>query len=204
MNKTILYFIAIFLLTGCVNNSEITPQIYTDNKIENKFIGTWESFEREYPYQAYLIIEKDYTFHFEFGACLTSGYSKGKWELKDSMIILNSIQTDLCMFLDYFNDDCILIDVNTMKNFVVEKSISDCEPKYGTEYIIFNNEKLYIDNDTLKHIIKEIKLCPEIRNIFFRINDTINDKAYLQKCFQQKLERSNPFKIIHNPKRFDS
>ncbi|HBS86682.1 MAG: hypothetical protein A2W91_11690 [Bacteroidetes bacterium GWF2_38_335] len=93
--------------------------------------------------------------------------------MKDSLIVLNSCKIDSCMHLLHFGQDCILIDENDTSEHIIEKTISDCNPKNGTDYIEFDNEEFYIDNDTLKHKVKKVKLCPEIRNDFFRtIKDT--------------------------------
>ncbi len=175
MKKTILYILTIVFFTTCVNKSK--------KEITNPFIGNWESLERVYPYKSYLIINNDSTFHYEYGACSASGFSNGNWTKKDSIIILNSDKTDLCMYLLHFGQDCIVIDENGTSEQVFEKTIPDCRnPEYEEKYYIkFINEKFYIDNDTLKHIVKKTKLCPEIRNDFSKIiKDITANKSYTQ------------------------
>jgi hypothetical protein len=181
MKKTILYILTIVFFTGCVNEPKKEIENIERKEIVNPFIGNWESLERVYPYKSYLIIDTDSTFYFEYGACLASGFSNGKWTMNDSIIKLNSDKIDSCMYLSHFGQDCIVIDENDTSEFIVEKTISDCNPKSGEDYIEFFNEEFYIDNDTLKHIVKKSKLCPEIRNDFSRIKkDTTANKSYTQ------------------------
>jgi len=87
------------------------------------------------------------------------------------------------MYLSYFGQDCIVIDENSTSEYLFEKTIPDCSnPEYEEKYYIkFTNEEFYIDNDTLKHIVKKTKLCPEIRNDFSRIiKDITANKSYTQ------------------------
>lgn len=171
MKRSLTYIIICFIFIACNNQTEI-KQIKL-KKAMNYFIGNWESTERCYPYKGFLLINKNGSFNFNYGACMASGVSEGKWELKDNIIILNSIKTDSCLYLSYFDVDCILEvefvdEEDFIQNYSIETTIKDCEPKYYEDYVLFNNEEFYISNDTLVHISKK-KTCPEIKNDFTRI-----------------------------------
>ena len=140
----------IVLFTSCNNN-------------EPKFIKTWESVRVAFPYKAYLKINKDYTFNFNGGACLSRFYSKGKWKEKNDTIILNSIVPSKCLYTMEFGINCVKF--NADNNLYRETTIKNCEPNNGEEYVNFKNEKFYIKSDTLKFIAKQ-KNCPT-RNDFF-------------------------------------
>ena len=179
MRQTVFFLLIVVLFfTSCIQEVEKKAIDIDQIDIPNEFIGNWVSLDRVYPYKAYLIIKSDSTFHFEYGACSAGGFSNGKWVKKDSIIILNSIKTDSCMYLSPFGQDCILIEEIDRSEFVAEKTIPDCNPKNTDDYIEFKNEEFYINNDTLIQIVKKPKLCPEIRNDFTRIiQDTIANKG---------------------------
>jgi len=108
---------------------------------------------------------------------LASDFSHGQWERKGTIIVLKSNNIDSCLYLTYFGEDCIVLDSLGNTDFVIEKTINDCEPEYETDYVVFNNEEFYLDNDTMKHILKKAKLCLEIRNDFTKeIRDITSNK----------------------------
>ena len=173
MKNKIIYLIIGILISGCVQESGKEIANYSQQDRTNIFIGDWLSAEREYPYEAYLIIRKDSTFHFEYGACLASGFSNGRWKIADSILILNSNVIDSCVYIRSFGDDCIVVDLELDSDYIRKESVKNCKPIHETEYIEFKNEKFYFDFDTLRHIVKKAKLCPEIKNDFIRFaNDT--------------------------------
>ena len=168
-------------LSACIQEPRNRKIAVEQSEISNTFIGKWESLKRIYPYKSYLTINNDSTFSFEYGACKASGFSNGRWKMIDSMILLNSFEIDSCLYLSHFQIDCGLLDLKDITQYHIEKTIIDCDPEYMTDYIEFKNEKLYIDNDTLKHQVKNQEFCPEIRNDFSRIvKDTTSFKAYGQ------------------------
>lgn len=169
MKQIPFIFVAIFILIGCVHKSEKNTILSNINEKPNGFIGEWESFERIYPYVSNLIIKNDSTFYYESGACLFRGFSKGRWKINNDTLILNSSNLDSCLYLSYFDEDCILITEGDTSKFIRETTISGCIPFYETEYILFKNDAFYIYNDTLIHKTKNSKQCIESRNIFFRI-----------------------------------
>lgn len=163
------------LLLSCVKENSNIKQ----DENNNLFIGTWESVDRFYPYKAHLIINKDSTFYFKYGACTASGFSKGVWISEDTIIDLKSLDIDSCMFLYRFGEDCEILNVDSpyVSEIIVEKTISGCDPIDYVDYVLFENEEFYLDGDTLRHIIKGDKLCPKIRNDFFKIiKDTTANK----------------------------
>jgi len=164
MNKIILLIITSTLLLGCQIKKNKTN---TDKPVKsiNKFIGNWKSVDRKYPFSGYLIIMKDSTFKYIFGACVSSGFSSGSWRIVDSLICLNTDNTDSCMFLDYFSNNCIDdnsdldYDHELDSSYMPETTIKGCKPKGSGSYIIFENEEFYIDVDTLKYIFKGENEC---------------------------------------------
>lgn len=152
-------------LTGCSQGGKNTTR---DEYVQNIDLvsGIWHSAKRMTPYSAELIINNDSTFHFSYGACLLSGFSKGQWILADSILILNSFPADSCLFLREFGDDCITAD--QLEEMKLKTTIEDCNPENTAEYVLFQEVKFQFIGDTLKHIFIGEKLCPEIRNDFFR------------------------------------
>ena len=137
-------------------------------KESNKYNGLWESVKRPYPYRSHLTINSDSTFRFEYGACMSCGFSKGTWIIKDDIIALNSNEIDSCMYLLHFEDDCKKVPDDSTE-IIIETTIIDCKPKWTDDYVDFNNEEFYLDGDTLRHRVKKPKVCPELRNDFYRI-----------------------------------
>jgi hypothetical protein len=179
MSRIFVKIIIGILLVSCSQEANEEINATESHENPNLIIGTWESVKRVYPYKSYLLINKDRTFHFEYGACTARGVSNGKWIMKDGVMILNSYKIDSCMFLSHFEVDCKLIINYDTSEYIVEKTIVDCNPKNETYYIEFQNEEFYIDIDTLKHIVKKFKTCPETKNDFLRIiKDTTDENGY--------------------------
>jgi len=168
MIKSIIYliFLSIIIgLTGCSQGSiNHNPNEQTENAV--LFLGEWESVTRIIPYSAKLTINTDNTFDFNYGACMARGFSSGQWTLTDNILTLNSFPADTCLFLRAFGDDCIL--VSQLKDFRPKTTNEDCTPENPDEYILFQEVKLLLIGDTLKHIFTDEKICPEARNDFFR------------------------------------
>ena len=174
MNLKHLFLLGlIFFFTACIQEIE-ENSVVTAVKGQNDFIGIWESVDRLIPYHGVLTINEDSAYYFEYGACLSHGFSKGKWALNDGVITLQSEQTDSCMYLLPFEQDCILVDESDTAKQSYPKTIPDCAERYLNNYIEFNAEAFFIQNDTLIHITKNPKLCPELKEDFTRIPaDTI-------------------------------
>ena len=152
--------------------------------IQNNFIGAWRSVDRATPYRSYLIIEKDSSFHFNYGVCMNYGFSNGKWIMSDTSVMLSSIDIDSCLYINHFGETGIIIvletDSNSIKegdsNYIKETTIPDCKPITIVDFVVFSNEEFYIDSDTLKHVIKEKNIYFKTRNKFIRIEKEKTDK----------------------------
>lgn len=71
---------------------------------------------------------------------------------------------------------------------IIETTIRDCEPAWTDDYVDFDNERFYLDGDTLRHKIKKQKLCPEIRNNFYRIEkDTTANTQIKQRLISSSV-----------------
>ena len=175
MKYIIIYIILGILISSCNQESKKANSVNRKTVDRNVFLGVWKSVERPYPYAGYLFIKSDSTFTYEFGACIMSGFSFGKWIIKDDILVLKSSDTDLCFYTNPFDSDCTLIEeiiivIDSMTNTIpLERSkTNDCEPETIEEFIIFANEEFYFDNDTLKHISRIIKNCPDVSRNFTR------------------------------------
>ena len=155
-------------MIGLVGCSQGTKNHTPDEQIENAdmFFGDWKSVKRMTPYRAELTINKDSTFQYVYGASLLRGFSNGYWTLSDSILTLNSFSADTCLFLRVFGIDCITVD--QIEEFKPKTTIEDCIPENTSEYVLFQGVEFQLIGDTLKHIFTEEKLCPEIRNDFYR------------------------------------
>lgn len=166
MKERVYIVFSILLLVSCTQKSDQRVESGEATGNRNPFEGVWESIDRGFPYKSHLIINLDSTFEFEYGACMSFGYSQGNWLIKDSIIILNSFETDSCFYLSNFGVDCFSID-----DYSIETTKPECEPTQYIDYIRFDQEEFYVENDTLKHVVKGQKRCPEIKNNFFRGNE---------------------------------
>jgi hypothetical protein len=154
----------LLIISACNNNRS---QTITEPKKEvfrsNKFVGEWVSLEKEIPYEATLVIKQD----FEYGACLSSGFSKGYWQEKGDLLILNSSKTNTCYYLSAFGINCFLIsETNDIEE--LKTTLKDCIPENRTDYVMFTVEEFELNNDTLIHISIKDTLCPEMTDKFTR------------------------------------
>ena len=132
----------------------------------SSFLGKWQSVERGIPYKAMLSVNADGSFSFDYGACTVSGFSLGTWILEDDILILNSLPADTCLFVREFGEDCYTIE--QLEGFKLQTTITDCKPEDLDEFVSFQNVKFQLIGDTLKHLFPGERICPEIRNDFFR------------------------------------
>lgn len=162
-----LLLVLLFLFSCRSSNKEI---VNNDNLIESEFIGEWCSVKRIIPYTAYLKIDSSYNFSFEGGTCSMRFYSKGSWILNSDTIILNSFKPTGCYYISDFEVTCTIVDTSSSNiGNPYKTSIKDCAPDEGDEYVLFNQEKFIIQNDTLIHVRKTINICPEIKDNFTRL-----------------------------------
>jgi len=168
MRKLIIYILIGFFIIGCGNKTSKNNESSMIENESNKYIGLWESVKRPYPYRSHLAINLDSTFRFEYGACISYGFSNGTWILCNDTIVMTSNEIDSCMYLSHFSVDCMEVPSDSTE-IVIETTIIDCEPQGTDDYIYFDNEEFYLEGDTLRHIIKKPKRCPEIRNDFYSI-----------------------------------
>jgi hypothetical protein len=161
-----IFFIAI--IVGLIACTQGTIESNADEQTDTSsmFLGVWQSTERIIPYKATLSINNDNTFHFTYDACPISGFSIGTWILKDGIITLNSLPADTCLFVREFGEDCYTIE--QLEGFNLETTIPDCKPEEPGEFVLFQNVKFQLIGDTLRHFIIGERICPEIRNDFFR------------------------------------
>jgi len=130
------------------------------------FIGKWQSVERGIPYKAVLLVNADGSFSFTYVACTISGFSSGTWFLEDGILTMNSVPADTCLFVREFGEDCYTNE--QLEGFMPETTIPDCKPEDLDEFVLFQNVKFQLIGDTLKHLYSSDRICPEIRNDFFR------------------------------------
>jgi len=168
MRKLIINILIGFFFIGCGNETSTNNEPSVIEKQSYKYIGLWKSVERHYPYRSILTINLDHTFGFEYGACMSYGFSNGTWILRNDTLVLTSNEIDTCMYLSHFSVDCMDVPSDTTE-IVIETTIKDCEPLGTDDYVKFDNEEFYLEGDTLRHVIKKPKRCPEIRNDFYRI-----------------------------------
>lgn len=131
---------------------------------KNQFVGQWKSLKRPFPFSSVLTINDDSTFYYNFGACTSSGFSNGKWVIKTDTIILTSFEVDACLYIEtHFETECLpVIDIEENEDLEDQVTISDkCQPEFFEYYVIFNEERLIIENNKLKHIPKNPDSCPE-------------------------------------------
>ncbi|MFZ5940552.1 MAG: hypothetical protein ACOYXB_08255 [Bacteroidota bacterium] len=157
--RNLFFIISLLILLG----SELSGQ---NNDNESFFTGTWHSTKKPFPYGADIEILPDHTFHFRVGACTFRSFSEGSWKIIDSILILDSYALDSCMLANYFGFECIPVD-----SFPEPVStIPGCIPEYsGMEYTIFDDEKFFFKDDTLRHIIRKKNTCPHVKNDYIKV-----------------------------------
>ena len=149
-NLLIILFVGVIAF-GCGDNSENTI-VEKDEKTTSPYFGHWDSKGRRM-YTSSLVINEDSTFHFSYGACQMSGFSFGKWTANGDEIVLNSIiDSSECLFASEFLNNNIIIVEDSIIEPELKTTINDCSPvSIDEEYILFNNERFKISDDTLIH-----------------------------------------------------
>lgn len=153
MKKQILYILStIFILTSCISKNSVDK---SSEEQFDKYLGVWHNTFRHYEYSADLKIDSMNNFIYEGGACASSFLSKGSWKLNGDTIVLNSFQPKECYYvldfgIKYIVEPPIIGDTTIHE---LRTSIKGCEPDlYYITYILFNDERFIIKNDTLIHI----------------------------------------------------
>ena len=159
MLRNTICLLILTLIFSCTANRQ-------ENVKESDFIGSWHSIKRDIPYGATLQINKDKSFQFEFGACMLQGNSIGEWFVNDKGIILNSKKADTCTLTEEFGNNCTVVKFDTL-SLDNPKTKRDCV-RDDIYFIIFNNSRFYIRNDSLIFESKKKNLCPEIKDIFVK------------------------------------
>jgi hypothetical protein len=150
MKKFIFLLVVFFLFTSCKRTV---------------YIGEWKSLKREYPYDVSLKINDDKTFTFNGSSCGKKFSSKGNWEIINDTLTLTSHKSENSICGSEFGNNCIKVKFKN-KTDSTETIIQDSGYMDYCDNIIFKSEKLYIENDTLKHKRKENK-CP-VKDNFIR------------------------------------
>jgi hypothetical protein len=153
MKFKLLSILLLVIFISCKNDK---PKI---NK-NSKFVKTWFDTVRMTPFTSKLIINKNNTFDYSGGACTSSFESKGFWKIEKDTLILNSSKTNKCYWKLPFGLMCSKKDFEKIRED--NKTIKGCNPMGENEYVIFDNEKFYIRNDTLIHTEKN-KYCPSMK-----------------------------------------
>ena len=130
---------------------------------KSEFVKTWFDTIRMVPFESKLIINDNKTFEYKGGACSSSFESKGSWKIEKDTLILNSSKTNKCYWKQPFGLMCSEKDFEKIQED--NKTIKDCNPAGENAYVIFDNEKFYIRNDTLIHTEKN-KYCPKLKTAF--------------------------------------
>ncbi len=163
MIKQKLYILTlIFFLSSCISKNNIDKS--TEKQID-KYFGVWHSTDRHYEYSADLKIDSMNNFIYEGGACASSFLSKGSWKLNEDTIILNSFQPKECYYVIDFGIKYIVAPpiIGDTTKHELRTSIKGCEPDLVyIAYILFNNERFIIKNDTLIHIAHTKTLSSDI------------------------------------------
>ena len=149
-----LFFIVIIFISCNKHN---------DNDVsKNEFVKIWQSRKSIIPHRAYLNIKPDSTFEYNDSGCQWSSNSFGTWKIIKDTLILNSIPSKECQYVNGFGNNCRVAKFG--EDFTLETSIKDCKPdERNGEYVTFTNDKFYIKNDTLEYVT----------NIKFPFNDRI-------------------------------
>ena len=163
-----LFLVLAFSFIAC---QSIDKEMITEEEVkENPYLGEWYSVERIIPFGAVLKIDTNNSFTYEGGACLYHFNSKGGWTLSGDTLILNSFEPEECCYLNEFGlvGGIIILDSNGVNIHSRPISIKGCEPIDTKEYIIFNHEKLVIEDSVLTHIQKPDNMYISDKNNFTR------------------------------------
>lgn len=133
-----------------------------------KHIEKWQSIETGLEYHSTLLLKKDNSFYFSFKAGIGKGLSNGTWVVDSPYIILNSYKTDSCYYVSKFGNEWINIS-DSLEVYTPITTIDGCVPKNSVKYVIFENDTLYLKNDTLFYKYSDRNI-PFTANIFVRSN----------------------------------
>ena len=141
----------------------ISCKKHNDNDIsKNEFVKIWQSRKSIIPHRAYLNIKSDSTFEYKNSGCQWSSNSFGTWKIIKDTLILNSIPSKECQYVNGFGNNLQIPKKG--EDFERKTTISNCIPEERNGlYIKFSNDKFYLKNDTLEYIT----------NIKFPFNDRI-------------------------------
>ena len=133
INKVYIIIVILFSLLNLFACKKVKHKIITPNK----FARVWYSID------GYLKINSANTFEYVRYTCISQSKSKGKWQILNDTLILNSITPNGCYFIENFK---IEPPKDTITLIPMLKSKKDCQPNIG--YVILKNEKFYL-KDTL-------------------------------------------------------
>ena len=152
--KVFIFPILIFfiLFGSCKKNQEV--------KEINKFVNSWKATKKPIPFSGILKIKKNQTFEYFAGACTSTSFSNGKWEIRNDTIILNSFMPNKCCLIWEFEYNCDKI-LKKGEPFSFRKTIKDCEPTLEEDYIEFDNVQFYLKDTILVHKRKFKNNCPK-------------------------------------------
>lgn len=123
--------------------------LFLSCKKTDKFENKWYSLISK------LKINNDKTFEFERFNSISSSISKGKWEVIDDTLVLNSFKNKGCFFYENY--------VIQPSNKII-KSNKNCQPNQG--YVNFRNEKFYIKDSVLIYKTEINRDNPKLNNIY--------------------------------------
>ena len=137
-------FLIIIIFTSCKNHED-------ESISKNEFIKEWQSRKSIVPHRAYLKIKPDNTFEYKSSGCQWSSNSFGTWKIIKDTLILNSIPSKECQYVNGFGNNLQIPKKG--EDFERKTTISNCIPeeKNGL-YVKFTNDKFYIKNDTLEYV----------------------------------------------------
>lgn len=156
MKFKLLSILAIVIFISCKNDK---PKINRNSK----FVKSWFDTVRTTPFASELIINANNTFDYRGGACTSSFESKGIWKIEKDILILNSFKTKKCIWKNNFGLVCSKEDFDKISE--ENRSLNNCKLDSEKSYVVFNNEKFKLRNDTLIHIAVN-KNCPKLRIAF--------------------------------------
>ncbi len=135
---------------------------FSCKKNDDKFVKEWQSKKIIIPHTAYLNIKSDHTFEYKDSGCQWRGNSFGNWKVINDTLILNSVPSKDCKFINGFGNNFRMVKPGVYSK--PEVTIKGCNPTNSDdEYVTFTNDKFYIKNDTLEYVT----------NIKFLFNDRI-------------------------------
>ncbi|AWA31156.1 hypothetical protein HYN48_14225 [Flavobacterium magnum] len=126
----ILSVILLLVFVSCKNE--------TQKYIPNKFERIWYSIDGR------LKIDSSHAFEYVKYTCVSQSISKGKWNIVNDTIFLNSFSPYGCYFEEEFG---IPPSADTTQFTPLKTTEKNCEPNSG--YVNFRNEKFYIKDSIL-------------------------------------------------------